>query len=97
MESCNRADILWLENGSGLYFMQTQHTHMSPPPKARAFDVPGDRVLYSPDRPADVQHVKLDIALDFEREAVSGTVYTTFSVLFDEVKTVTFDAIDLHI
>jgi aminopeptidase N len=97
MESCNCADILWLEDGSGLYFMQTQHAHMSPPPKARSFEMPGDRVLYAPDRPADVRHVKLDIALDFAQETVSGTVYTTFSALFDEVKTVTFDAIDLHI
>ncbi|HVB20331.1 MAG TPA: M1 family metallopeptidase [Ktedonobacteraceae bacterium] len=97
MESCSCADILWLEDGSGLYFMQKQHAHMSPPPKARSFDLPGDRVLYAPDRPADVQHVRLDIALDFAQETVSGTVYTTFSALFDEVKTVTFDAIDLHI
>ncbi len=101
MKSCNCADILWLENGSGLYFMQTQHTHVasvaSPPPEARSFELPGDRVLYAPDRPADVRHVKLDITLDFEQETVSGTVYTTFSALFDEVKTVTFDAIDLHI
>src|SRR6266852_6414032 len=97
MESCNRANFLWLENGSGLYFMQTQHTNALPPPKARSFDVPGDRVLYAPDRPADVQHVKLDIALDFEQETVRGTVYTTFSALFDAVKTVTFDAIELHV
>ncbi|HLJ35973.1 MAG TPA: hypothetical protein VKU38_20105, partial [Ktedonobacteraceae bacterium] len=101
MESCNCADILWLENGSGLYFMQTQHSHAasmaSPPPKARSFELPGDRVLYAPNRPADVRHVKLDIALDVEQETVSGTVYTTFSALFDEVKTVTFDAIELHI
>ncbi len=98
MESCQCAQALWLENGSGLYFMQIQeHGNMSPPPKARAFDLPGDRVLYAPDRPADVRHVRLDITLDVEQETVRGTVYTTFVALFDEVKTVTFDAIDLHI
>src|SRR5579863_6388093 len=100
MESCHCADILWLDNSSGFYLMQTQHAHTSSssqPPKARAFDLPGDRVLHAPDRPADVQHVKLAITLDFEQETVSGTVYTTFSALFDKVKTVTFDAIDLHV
>ena len=98
MESCQCAQVLWLEDGSGLYFMQThQHGHLSPPPKARAFDLPGDRVLYAPDRPADVRHVRLDITLNVEQETVRGTVYTTFAALFDEVKAVTFDAIDLHI
>ena len=103
MAFCNHSQLLWFDGGYGLYFMQSGVSHIArnsqvaPPPQARAFDLPDDRLLYAPDRPADVRHVKLDIALDFERETVSGTVYTTFSALFDEVKTVTFDAIDLHV
>ncbi|MEO6888128.1 MAG: M1 family aminopeptidase [Ktedonobacteraceae bacterium] len=69
----------------------------APPPRARAFELPGDRVQYAPDRPADIQHVKLDIALDFDQETISGTAYTTFSALYDEVQTVWFDAVELHI
>src|SRR5437879_9070631 len=69
----------------------------APTPKARSFELTGDRVHYAPDRPADVKHVKLDIALDFEQETVSGTVSTTFSVLYEEVKTISFDAIELQI
>ncbi len=69
----------------------------APTPKARSFELPDDRVQYAPDRPADVKHVKLVIALDFEREMVSGTVYTTFSALYEEVKTISFDAVELHI
>jgi aminopeptidase N len=71
--------------------------HMQPVPKARSFELPDDSAHYAPDRPADVRHVKLEIDLDFERETVSGTVCTTFSALYEQVKTVSFDAIDLNI
>ena len=68
-----------------------------PTPKSRSFELPTDSVHYAPDRPADMRHVKLDVTLDFEQETVSGTVYTTFSALYDEVRTVTFDAVELAI
>ena len=70
---------------------------MIPTPKSRSFELPTDRVHYAPDRPADMLHVKLDVTLDFEQETVSGTVYTTYSALYDEVRTVTFDAVELAI
>jgi aminopeptidase N len=41
--------------------------------------------------------VKLVISLDFEQEMVSGTVFTTFSALYEEVRTLSFDAVELHI
>src|SRR3984893_9010992 len=65
--------------------------------KARSFVLPGDQPHYAPDRPADVRHIRLEIALDFEHEMVSGTVYTTFSSLYEELKTLTLDAVNLHI
>ena len=68
-----------------------------PTPKSRSFELPTDSVHYAPDRPADMRHVKLDVTLDFEQETVSGTVYTTFTALYDEVRTVTFDAVELAI
>src|SRR2546429_9626683 len=70
---------------------------LAPIPRARSFDLSGDHVQYAPDRPADVRHVKLVITLDFEQETVSGTVRTTFSALYEEVKSVSFDAIDLQV
>ncbi|WP_376793491.1 M1 family aminopeptidase [Thermogemmatispora sp.] len=69
----------------------------APPPKARAFELPGDRLHYAPDRPADITHVRLEISLDFERETVSGTAWTSFTALYDEVRTIAFDAVELHI
>src|SRR5437870_9573261 len=82
-----------LDNGYSLRFFN----EFAPTPKARTFELAGDSVQYAPDRPADVKHVKLVIALDFEQETVSGTVYTTFSALYDDLKTITFDAVELHI
>lgn len=84
-----------LDNGYSLCLL---HEHaQSPTPKARSFGMSHDHVHYAPDRPADVKHITLDITLDFERESISGTASTTFSVLYEEIKTLTFDAIDLHI
>src|SRR5712691_12441483 len=86
---------MMLDSGYSLCFLNNQ-VH-APTPKARSFELADDRVQYAPDRPADVKHVKLVITLDFEQETVSGTVYTTFSALYDDLKTITFDAIELQI
>ncbi len=95
MKSCNRAHIIDLKDGYSLYLLgESSH---APTPRARSFELADDHVQYAPDRPADVKHVKLDITLDFEQETVSGTVYTTFSTLYDDLKTITFDAVELHI
>ena len=95
MNSCNRAHIIDLKDGYSLYLLN-ESSH-APTPKARSFELADDHVQYAPDRPADVKHVKLVITLDFEQETVSGTVYTTFSTLYDDLKTITFDAIELQI
>jgi aminopeptidase N len=94
MNSCNRAQTMLSGNEYGLMLFQQQ---FAPVPKARSFELPGDRVQYAPDRPADVQHVKLEITLNFEQETISGTVSTTFSALYDNLTSISFDAIDLHI
>jgi len=92
---CTRAQSIELGNGYSLYLLNAQNA--LPAPKARSFELPGDTLHYAPDRPADVQHVKLEIALDFAQETVSGTVSTTFSALYEEITTVSFDAIELQI
>lgn len=95
MKSCNRGYIIGFGNGYNLCTLNTGG--LAPTPRARSFELADDRVHYAPDRPADVKHVKLVISLDFEQETVNGTVYTTFSALYDDLKTVTFDAVELHI
>ncbi|HKV85310.1 MAG TPA: M1 family metallopeptidase, partial [Ktedonobacterales bacterium] len=64
---------------------------------APSFALPGDKPLYAPDRPADVLHVHIDVALDFARKSVAGEVTTTFAALFEQVTEVTFDAAELAI
>ncbi|HEV2661815.1 MAG TPA: M1 family metallopeptidase, partial [Ktedonobacteraceae bacterium] len=101
MTYCDRTRLLELGDGYSALFLDTHYgedvSGSQPAPQAQAFELPGDKVHYAPDRPADIQHVKLEIALDFEQETVSGTAYTTFVALYEEVKTVTFDAIELNI
>ena len=96
MHGCNRSLAFGLGNGYSLLLFENG-SMQTPTPKARDFELPGDRVQYAPDRPADVKHVKLEIALDFEHETISGTAYTTFSALYEEVSTITFDAVELHV
>src|SRR5215469_17004270 len=88
---CDRTNMIHLGDGYSLLQMRT------PAPKARSFELPGDKVQYAPDRPADVQHVKLDIELDFEQEMVRGTAFLTFVALYEEVRTITLDAVVLQI
>jgi aminopeptidase N len=95
MKSCNRVRIIDLNDGYSLFLLN--ESSYAPTPKARSFELADDHLQYAPDRPADVKHVKLDITLDFERETIGGTVYTTFSTLYDDLKTITFDAVELHI
>jgi len=98
---CNRTRARELGNGYSALFLDAHYGEGSsgsqPAPRAQAFELPGDKVHYAPDRPADIQHVKLEIALDFEQEAVSGTAYTTFVTLYEEIKTIAFDAFELDI
>ena len=67
------------------------------PAGAPAFALPGDRPRYAPDRPVDIQHVDIAVALDFDRKQVRGDVTHRFKALFDEVRIVTLDAAELHI
>ena len=95
MPSHHCAHALHQEDGYSLCFLN-DHTQ-APLPKARSFEMSQDVVHYPPDRPADVKHVRLDIALDFENESIRGRASTTFSVLYEKVKTLTFDLVDLHV
>ncbi len=61
------------------------------------FALPGDRPHYAPDRPADVAHVALNLAVDLDKQRVSGVVTTTFRALFDELRSVQLSASELEI
>ncbi|HEU5368489.1 MAG TPA: M1 family metallopeptidase, partial [Ktedonobacterales bacterium] len=61
------------------------------------FALPGDMPHYAPDRPADVTHVALDLALDLQAQRISGVVTTTFRALFDDLRSVSLSASELEI
>jgi aminopeptidase N len=61
------------------------------------FALPGDQPHYAPDRPADVSHVRLNLAVDLEEQRVSGVVTTTFRALFDDLRSVQLSASELEI
>ena len=62
-----------------------------------SFALPGDQPHYAPDRPADVRHVHIEVALDFDQKRVSGAVTTSFTALFEQVREIAFDAAELDI
>ena len=65
---------------------------------AITFSLPGDKPSYAPDRPADVRHVELDLAFDFDREANQRRRdHDLCSALFEDVREVTLDAAELQI
>ncbi|MEN9800836.1 MAG: hypothetical protein RL653_4533 [Pseudomonadota bacterium] len=63
---------------------------------AHPFSLPGATEHYAAPRPVRVQHVALDVSLDFDRAAVKGTCTTRLSAV-REVDTVTFDAVELDV
>ncbi|MBF6590176.1 MAG: hypothetical protein IVW57_06540, partial [Ktedonobacterales bacterium] len=66
-------------------------------PEVPDFALPGDTAMFAPDRPADVRHVEIRVALDFAEKRVRGDVITHFTALFEEVREVTLDAAELQI
>ncbi len=95
MKHCNR--VHGIDLGDGYSLLRLNEIVEGAAPYAQRFELPGDRPHYPPDRPADIKHVKLDITLDFAADSIYGTAYTTFVALYEEVKTITFDAVELHI
>lgn len=62
----------------------------------RAHPLPGDKPHYAPDRPANVQHIKLELMLDFDRKRISGSCETTMAAVNDGLESIEFDAVELE-
>ncbi|MEN9240236.1 MAG: M1 family aminopeptidase [Thermostichales cyanobacterium SZTDM-1c_bins_54] len=63
----------------------------------KAFPLPGSRPHYSPDRPAYVRHIALDLRLDLQQQSLQGTCAITLEMLAPEVRTLTLNAMHLTI
>jgi len=52
---------------------------------------------YGRSRPVDIKHIKLDLAVDFENETISGTATTTLAPVGEPVSEIVFDSVELDI
>jgi aminopeptidase N len=63
----------------------------------RPFAAPGTRTNYVGDRPARLEHVRLEWELDLEGKRLSGTATLTLIARRDRLTALTFDAVELDI
>ncbi|MEM1367642.1 MAG: M1 family metallopeptidase [Cyanobacteria bacterium P01_H01_bin.15] len=63
----------------------------------RPFELPGAKPHYTPDRPGQVDHIFLDLALDFETHSFRGSCTTTLTPIRTGIQQFSLDAVDLNI
>lgn len=59
--------------------------------------LPGDRARWPRDRVVDVEHIKLEVALDVPGRTIRGRATHTVRALNDGLKTLPFDAIEMRV
>ncbi|PSN18565.1 aminopeptidase [filamentous cyanobacterium CCP5] len=64
---------------------------------SRSFELPGARPHYNPDRPGQVEHIALDLALDLDNQVCKGTCEIQINPIRDGVDKLTLDAVSLQI
>ncbi|MGA8534574.1 MAG: M1 family aminopeptidase, partial [Candidatus Tumulicola sp.] len=62
----------------------------------RRFALPGSSAHYGPDKVVAVEHIDLDLSVDFEREMLAGVCTTTVRALDENVERLALDAVDLE-
>lgn len=65
--------------------------------RARAFELPGARPHYTPDRPGQVEHIFLDLALDIPNQSLQGTCQIRLNPVRDGITHLALDAVALAI
>ena len=63
----------------------------------KSFELPGARPHYNPDRPGQVEHIFLDLALDIPSQSFSGTCTITLVPVRQGINQLTLDAVNLDI
>ncbi len=63
----------------------------------KSFELPGAKPHYNPDRPGQVNHIFLDIVLDFVKQSFTGTCTITITPVREGIQQLTLDAVDLDI
>jgi len=78
-------------------FWSTQDVRDAGARGPRPFALPGAVARYARDKTVKVKHVRLDVALDFEKRRIDGTATTTLAALMGGLGAVTLDALELEI
>ncbi len=63
----------------------------------RAFQPAHVEPQWPRDRAADIRHITIDIALDFERKRIAGTATHRIAAIADDTRSIEFDAAELEI
>ena len=63
----------------------------------KSFELPGARPHYNPDRPGQVEHIALDLALDIPNQSYSGSCKIRLNPIRDGLDRLTLDAVNLTI
>ncbi|MBW4467028.1 MAG: M1 family metallopeptidase, partial [Pegethrix bostrychoides GSE-TBD4-15B] len=63
----------------------------------KSFELPGAKPHYTPDRPGQVEHIFLDLALDIPRQSYQGICQIRLNPVRCGVERLTLDAVDLQI
>src|SRR5438046_2310481 len=64
---------------------------------ALPFALPGARAVFAPDRVCRVRHVRVEVALDFERRRVEGVTTQQLTVVNDGATRLVLDAVEMTI
>nr|WP_245788633.1 M1 family metallopeptidase [Spirulina major] len=65
--------------------------------RKKSFELPGAKPHYNPDRPGQVEHIALDLLLDFPQQRFSGTCTITIRPVHSGIHTLSLDAVALVI
>ncbi|MDX2273288.1 MAG: M1 family metallopeptidase [Cyanobacteriota bacterium] len=64
---------------------------------SKPFALPGSRPHYTPDRPGQVEHIRLDLTLDLEQQRVAGICQIRLNPIRSGITTLTLDAVHLDV
>jgi aminopeptidase N len=63
----------------------------------RPFPLPGTVTRWSRDRQADMKHTRIDVSLDFAKQAVEGSVTHTFVPILDGLDNLVLDCVEIDV
>ena len=63
----------------------------------KSFELPGAKPHYNPDRPGQVKHIFLDLALDIPQQSFGGTCTITITPVRSNIEQLVLDAVNLNI